>query len=123
VLTARGHDVTLVTMGGPLTWRTSRAKWRYVDRFEDIDASEFDFVVGTFWKTLSATYALAGPRAVHLCQGYEGSFTAYLPFKDAIDAAYRLPIPKITVSRHLVEICRAFYDDATYVGQIVDEEF
>ena len=123
VLTDRGHDVTLITKGGPLTWRRSRARWQYVASFDEIDAPSFDFVVGTFWKTLAATYALAGARAVHLCQGYEGSFTAYQPFKSEIDAAYRLPIPKITVSPHLVEICRRFYDDATYVGQIVDEEF
>ena len=122
-LADRGHQVTLVTKGGPLSWRRSRAPWRYVESFEAIDADALDFVVGTFWKTLAATYALAGKRAVHLCQGYEGSFTAYQPFKEAIDAVYRLPIPKITVSPHLVAICRAFYDDATYVGQIVDEEF
>jgi len=122
-LTDRGHEVTLVTKGGPLSWRRSRAQWRYVESFEEIDAAAFDFVVGTFWKTLPATYALAGHRAVHLCQGYEGSFTAYQPVKEAIDAAYRLPIPKITVSPHLVAICRTFHDDATYVGQIVDGEF
>jgi glycosyltransferase involved in cell wall biosynthesis len=122
-LTGRGHEAVLVTKGGPLTWRRSRARWQHVASFEEIDAASFDFVVGTFWKTLAATYAIAGPRAVHFCQGYEGSFTAYQPFKAAIDEAYRLPIPKITVSPHLVEICRTFYDDATYVGQIVDEEF
>ena len=119
----RGHAAVLVTKGGPLTWRRARAQWQHVASFEAIDAASFDFVVGTFWKTLAATYAIAGSRAVHLCQGYEGSFTAYQPFKEAIDDAYRLPIPKITVSPHLVPICRAFYDDATYVGQIVDEEF
>jgi len=52
-----------------------------------------------------------------------GSFTAYQSLKDQIDAAYRLPIPKITVSPHLVAVCRAFHDDAEYVGQIVDEIF
>src|SRR5437764_8768056 len=87
-LTARGHEVVLVTKGGPLTWRRSRAPWQYVAAFDDLDARSFDFVVGTFWKTLAATYALAGRRAVHLCQGYEGSFTAYQAFKDEIDAAY-----------------------------------
>jgi glycosyltransferase involved in cell wall biosynthesis len=122
-LTERGHEAVLVTKGGPLTWRRSRAPWQHVRAFEEIDAASFHFVVGTFWTTLAAAHALAGPRAVHLCQGYEGSFTAYQPLKHAIDAAYRLPIPKITVSPHLVPICRAFYDDATYVGQIVDEEF
>jgi glycosyltransferase involved in cell wall biosynthesis len=119
----RGHDVTLATKGGALTWRSSRAKWIHVKEWDDVDVRQFDFVVGTFWKTIFDTYRLAADRAVHLCQGYEGSFTAYQPLKDEIDAAYRLPIPKITVSPHLVEICRLFYDDAEYVGQIVDEIF
>jgi hypothetical protein len=122
-LTDRGPDVTLITKGGPLTWRTSRAQWLHVPSFEDIDAGAFDFVVGTFWSTLATVYAIAGARGVHFCQGYEGSFTAYQPLKAQIDEAYRLPLPKITVSPHLVPICRAFYDDATYVGQIVDDEF
>jgi glycosyltransferase involved in cell wall biosynthesis len=94
-----------------------------VDAFDELDASAFDFVVGTFWTTLAQTLALAGDRGVHFCQGYEGSFTAYQPLKPQIDAAYRLPLPKITVSPHLVPICRELYDDATCVGQIVDDEF
>ena len=88
-----------------------------------LDCSSYDFVVGTFWKTLFDAHRLAGNRAVHLCQGYEGSFAAYAKIKEQIDEAYRLPMPKITVSPHLVEICRKFYDDATYVGQIVDDAF
>jgi glycosyltransferase involved in cell wall biosynthesis len=122
-LTNRGHEVTLVTKGGPLTWRSSRARWVYVSAFEELDASPFDFVVGTFWTTLAAVRSLAGDRAVHFCQGYEGGFTAYQVQRPLIDEAYRLPLPKITVSPHLVPICRAFYDDATYVGQIVDDAF
>ena len=123
VLTDRGHEVTLVTRGGPLTWRTSRGRWQHVTDWTDIDPSHFDFVVGTFWTTLPAVHAIAGSRGVHFCQGYEGSFTAYQSQKAQIDAAYRLPLPKITVSPHLVPICRQFFDDATYVGQIVDDEF
>ena len=91
--------------------------------FRDADTSAFDFVVGTFWTTVREAHALAGERAVHLCQGYEGAFTAYAPQKAQIDEVYRLPIPKITVSRHLVEVCRRFHDDATHLGQIVDGEF
>jgi glycosyltransferase involved in cell wall biosynthesis len=122
-LTDRGHEVTLVTPGGPLTWRNSRARWRHVNAFSELDAGAYDFIVGTFWTTLHDVHALAGKRGVHFCQGYEGSFTAYRALKPQIDEAYRLPLPKITVSPHLVPICRAFHDDATYVGQIVDDEF
>jgi len=122
-LTDRGHEVTLVTTAGPLTWRRSPARWLHVASFDELDAAQFDFVVGTFWTTLAGAHRIAGRRAVHFCQGYEGSFTGYRPLKPQIDAAYSLPLPKITVSPHLVPVCRAFYDDATYVGQIVDDEF
>jgi glycosyltransferase involved in cell wall biosynthesis len=123
VLTDRGHEVTLITKGSPLTWRRSRARWQHVADWNEIDAKAFDFVIGTFWRTIPHTYAIAPDRAIHFCQGYEGSFTAYQRFKDEIDAAYRLPLPKITVSPHLVPICREFYDDATYIGQIVDDDY
>lgn len=123
VLTDRGHDVILITKGSPLTWRRSRAKWRHVERWEEVDATSFDFIIGTFWRTLPHAYALAPDRAIHFCQGYEGSFTAYRQLKPEIDAAYRLPIPKITVSPHLVPICKEFFDDAAYIGQIVDDDY
>ncbi len=123
-LTARGHDVALVARGSePLSWRRSQARWMFLRSFDELDVRSFDFVVGTFWKTLADSYGLAGSRAVHLCQGYEGSFTAYRPIQAEIDAAYRLPLPKITVSPHLVGICKRFHPDAEYVGQIVDDDF
>ena len=122
-LTDRGHEVTLITAAGPLTWRSSHAQWLHVPSFDEVDAAPYDFIVGTFWTTLADAHRLGGKRGVHFCQGYEGSFTGYQHLKAQIDAAYSLPLPKITVSPHLVPICRRFYDDATYVGQIVDDEF
>jgi glycosyltransferase involved in cell wall biosynthesis len=122
-LVARGHDVVLITKGEPLTWRHSHAHWEFVSSFDEVDVAPFDFVIGTFWKTLPIVSEIAGRRGIHLCQGYEGSFTAYAHLQSEIDAAYRLPLPKIVVSPHLVQICRAFTDDATYIGQIVDDVF
>ena len=112
VLTDRGHDVTLVTKGRPLNWRSSHAKWEYLSTFDELDAAPFHFVIGTFWTTLADTLRIAGRRGVHLVQGDEGSFTAYRHLQPRIHAAFRLPLPKITVSPHLVAISRAFYDDA-----------
>ena len=124
ILTELGHSVTLITKGGPLSWRESRAQWRHVKDFNEVDGQSFDFVVGTFWTTLADALRIGGEeRGVHFCQGYEGSFSGYRAMKADIDAAYRLPLPKITVSPHLVPICRRFYDDATYIGQIVDNIF
>jgi glycosyltransferase involved in cell wall biosynthesis len=122
-LIARGHRVRLVAKGAPLTWRGSNAEWVYVDDFRQYDATSDDFVMGTFWLTLEPAYEIAGPRALHLCQGYEGLISAYQPVREAIERAYRLPIPKLVVSKPLVEICRQFTDDVTYIGQVVEEEF
>jgi hypothetical protein len=121
-LVARGHRVRIVTKGLPLTWRPSRAEWVYVDEFREYDASGDDYVIGTFWMTVPQAYALASQRAVHLCQGYEGSFSAYETVRDQIEAAYRLPIPKLVVAKSLLPICRQFSDDVTYIGQVVEEE-
>jgi hypothetical protein len=122
-LIARGHRVRIVTTGLPLTWRTSQAEWVYVDDFNTYDARDDDFVIATFWTTLAAAWAIAPKKAIHLCQGYEGGFTAYQPIRAEIDAAYRLPIPKLVVARSLIDICRQFTDDVTYIGQIVDDDF
>ena len=122
-LIARGHRLRLVTKGLPLTWRSSLAEWVYVDDFAQYDARQEDFVVGTFWTTVEPAWKLAGARAVHLSQGYEGSFTAYASTKGQIDAAYRLPIPKLVVSRSLIPIVQQFTDDVTFIGQVVDDEF
>jgi hypothetical protein len=122
-LIARGHRVRIVTKGLPLTWRPSRAEWVYVDDFNTYDARDDDFIIATFWTTLSDAFAIAPKKALHLCQGYEGAFTAYTPIRAEIDAAYRLPIPKLVVTRSLIAICKQFTDDVIYIGQIVDDEF
>ena len=122
-LIARGHRVRIVTKGLPVIWRRSNAEWIYVDHFSEYDAREDDFVIGTFWLTLEAAHRLGGPRAVHLCQGYEGAISAYAPILGQIEAAYSLPMPKLVVSKSLIPICQRFTDDVTYIGQVVEDEF
>lgn len=122
-LIARGHRVRIVTTGLPLTWRASQAEWIYLDDINTYDARNDDFVIATFWTTLAAAWAIAPEKALHLCQGYEGAFTAYQPIRAEIEAAYKLPIPKLVVAKSLIEICRRFTDDVTYIGQIVDDDF
>jgi len=122
-LIARGHRVRLVTKGLPLTWRSSLAEWVYIDDFRRYDASGDDFVIGTFWPTVPAAYEIAGHRAVHLCQGYEGSFSAYQSIRTEIEAAYKLPVPKLIVAKSLIPIVQQFTNDVTYIGQVVEEEF
>jgi glycosyltransferase involved in cell wall biosynthesis len=122
-LVARGHQVTIVSKGPSPDWIPTRAEWRTIDSFDQIDASAFDFVIGTFWTTVPAARNIAGDRAIHLCQGYEGSFSFYSDRLQAIQATYRLPIPKIVVSDHLVEVLRPWTSDVHVVGQMIDPSF
>lgn len=122
-LIERGHRVRVVTKGGPLTWRPSNAEWVHVASLGDYDASGDDFVVGTFYTTLPFAHTIAPGRAVHLSQGYEGLISYYAPIREQIESAYALPLPKIVVSPHLVEICARFGSRVENVGQIVDRVF
>jgi hypothetical protein len=122
-LIARGHRVRCVAKGPRPSWRETSAEWVEVDDLASYDASHDHFVVGTFFKTLHAAWAIAPGRAVHLCQGYEGSIIYYRESLPEIEAAYRLPLPKMVVSPHLIGICSRFNDTVACVGQIVDSCF
>lgn len=122
-LIARGHRVRIVTQGLPVTWRPSRAEWVYVDDLRQYDAGDEDFVIGTFWLTVPIARALGGSRAVHLCQGYEGAFSAYADVRDQIDEVYELPVPKLIVSRSIAPVLEQFSSDVTFIGQVVEDEF
>ncbi|HUF18483.1 MAG TPA: hypothetical protein VMS12_10615, partial [Thermoanaerobaculia bacterium] len=122
-LIERGHQITIATKGPPLTWTGSTAEWQYIDSFTEIDPDRFDFLIGGFWTTVRPAFELAPSKAVHLCQGFEGSFRFYADRKAEIEQTYQLPIPKLVVSRYLVDICRGYFDDVTWIGQIVHESF
>lgn len=122
-LIARGHRVRLVTKGQPLTWRSSRAEWIHVEDFSTYDASGDDFIIGTFWTTLAPARTLGGDRAVHLCQGFEGSFSAYQPVRAQIEEAYRSVPTKLVVAKSLLPVVAPFSADVTWIGQIVDDDF
>lgn len=122
-LIARGHHVSIATKGLPLRWRRSSADWIYVEDFRTVDTSTFDFVVATFWTTIQPAWEIAGDRVVHLCQGFEGSFTAYEAQREEIEQAYSRPLPRWTVAPHLNDSLARFGSDVTWIGQVVDDEF
>ena len=62
-LVARGHQVRLVTPGLPLTWRSSRAEWVYVDELRAYDASEDEVVIAATDEAFAIARLLAEGRA------------------------------------------------------------
>jgi glycosyltransferase involved in cell wall biosynthesis len=80
-------------------------------------------VVGTFWTTIAAVHASGAPNVFHFCQGFEGVHREYEPILERIDAAYRLPIPKLLISSHLEPVLRERYGCRIHViGQSIDSE-
>lgn len=89
----------------------------------DVDVPDADVVMATYWKTARGVAALSpwkGKKAI-LLQGYETSPGQWDP---AIDAAWRLPLHKIVVSKWLANLARDRFGDLNvhYVPNSVDTE-
>jgi glycosyltransferase involved in cell wall biosynthesis len=77
----------------------------------DDDVPDADIVLATFWRTASWVAALSprkGAKAI-LLQGYETSGD----YDPAIDAAWRLPLSKIVVSKWMLKLAYDRFDDSS----------
>jgi glycosyltransferase involved in cell wall biosynthesis len=122
-LVARGHEVIIATTGAPVSWRASRAEWLAVDDFAEVARREPDCAIATSWPTIAPALALGAPRTLHLVQRREPDFAEDALERTRIEAAWRLPVTKVAISRHLSELARGFHPDVFEIGQIVDAEF
>jgi len=114
-LAARGHDVLLVTRGDPGWIRTTVPVLR-VGAFDRGTLPEADVHVATFYTTVEPTFrAGRAPLVVHFCQGYEAPHPHLAAELPAIHAAYRLPVPKVVVSAHLVPLLEPLYPGTYFV--------
>ena len=138
-LRRRGHTVTVVSI--PQVRRSFLGKFKSLVRgrgwpndpekgpshFDDIDVPHYvletarpvldddvpnaDVVLATFWKTAPWVASLAptkGAKAI-LLQGYEASPGREEP---AMDAAWRLPLRKIVISKWLADLARDRFGDS-----------
>lgn len=92
----------------------SGLKHRVLDTWRaivDSDVPDADVVVATWWETAEWVHALSHDKGakVHFVQGHE-TFP-FLP-RARVQAAYRLPLHKLTISRWLVELLHAEYGAA-----------
>jgi glycosyltransferase involved in cell wall biosynthesis len=101
--------VTLWSKGPRPGWFEVPEDFREVSSFDGLTLPRGELVIATYWTTL-APAAASGARAVHYCQGYEGSYTHNRDDHEAIEAAYRLPLPAMAVAPHLVEMLQERFD-------------
>jgi L-malate glycosyltransferase len=110
LLQERGHRVLVQAEGPKPEWFPVTVPFRQVERHDPLDLPEHDVCIATFWPTLPVAAEAPCRRAVHYCQGYEGSFPHNRDQHEAIEAAYRLPLPAEVVSPHLGELLAERFD-------------
>jgi glycosyltransferase involved in cell wall biosynthesis len=121
-LARRGHRVGVVSPGPAPAWLPlARARFERSSFRESRELAEADIRVATFWTTVAPALEGARGPVFHLCQGYEGSFSFYADRRKEIEAAYRAPTRKVTVSRALAARLDALgFGPAESVGQAFD---
>ncbi len=120
LLGQRGHEVTLLASGARPAWLAGRFRYLDLER-EALDLPAQDLVLATFWTTIGRATALGLGPVAHFCQGFEGDLEHLAGEHAAIAAAYRRPLPALTVAPHLAErLAREFGRPARVAPPPVD---
>lgn len=103
LLAGRGHAVRVLAKGDTPSWFPLDLEVRRVETHAGLRLDPRGVCVATFWTTLPPA-AASGAAPLHYCQGFEGSYTHNRSEHSAIEAAYRLRAPAMTVAPHLAEL-------------------
>ncbi|MBI5591134.1 MAG: glycosyltransferase family 4 protein [Deltaproteobacteria bacterium] len=126
-LMKRGHFVTIVSGEDYPDWFEGKVGFEKRDPFDPSVADSFEWVIGTTPRLILHHYRNKKNRMklLHLIQGYEPDLEECRPFKNIIDDAYSLPIPRITVSESMAEKFSRRYPDQRFisVGQGLEAEY
>jgi glycosyltransferase involved in cell wall biosynthesis len=115
-LSARGHDVSLVTRDPRHDWIPIRVPVLGVPRFEASTLPKADVHVATWFPTVVPTVcARRAPKIFHFSQGFEALYANVAHRLDEIEEAYRQPIPKLLISRHLRALLSARFPGEYHV--------
>jgi glycosyltransferase involved in cell wall biosynthesis len=99
LLARHGHRVTVFGEGPQPAWLESAVE--YADWTRDTPPTPPDLVIATYYSTIAVARRLALGPVAHFCQGFEGWLPHLAPEHAAIEEAYSLPLPALTVAPHL----------------------
>jgi glycosyltransferase involved in cell wall biosynthesis len=121
-LGSRGHSVTVVSPESEPDWfHFARTHFERASFRESQALARADVRVATFWTTVAPALEGARVPVFHLCQGYEASFPLYADRRESIEAAYRAPTTKLTITETLAKTLSAEgFGPAITVGQAFD---
>jgi len=116
-----GHDAIAVAPCEPPGWLDVGVPFVRVDGLAPDSLPDADVLVATYFTTVGPAHRSGRGMPVHLCQGYEGDFPHLLARRGEIEAAYRLPLPLLTLDDRLADMAARRFGKATAtVGQGVD---
>jgi len=123
-LVRRGHRATIVSPRPAPDWYEFGRVAFEQSEFRDSRAlRDADVRVATFFRTVRPALEGARGPVFHLCQGYEGGISFYRGVWPEIEAIYRLPTRKLTISSVLAERLEGLgYGPVYNVGQALDRE-
>jgi len=124
-LNQRGHEVEIISSDRQPDWFKRKVAFTSSDPFKCTGA-RFDRVVSTTYRLAAAHFRHnESGRHWHLVQGFEGGLSECRQMLPEIDMAYRLPIPRITVSQNLAEKLALRYPQNLFVpiGQGLETNF
>ncbi|MBK9964564.1 MAG: glycosyltransferase family 4 protein [Holophagales bacterium] len=115
-LRRRGHDATILSLEPPARWMEIPVPVTVVPGISESTLPKADLYLATWYETVAPTVRAAGrARTVHFCQGYEAPHPHLFSEFDRIAEAYRLGIPKILISAHLVDVLSPLYPGEYHV--------
>lgn len=117
-----GWTTRLVGPGPRPDWHEAAVPWFSQDLEADQPVPRADVTIATFYTTVEPARRSGSAHVFHLCQGFEGLHPEYEDVRETIDDAYRAPIPKLIISRHLEPVLKEHYPDARchFIGEAVD---
>jgi glycosyltransferase involved in cell wall biosynthesis len=117
-----GWNTRVVGPGSRPDWHHMGVPWFSADLEGSQPIPRADITVATSHSTVEPALRSGSGHVFHLCLGYEGQFREFAEIRETIDAAYRAPIPKLVVSRHLESVFGEHYQECRchFIGQAVD---
>lgn len=124
-LACLGHRVRIVTRDARHGWLDVRVPILEVPRFDAETLPPADVHIATWFATVTPTVEAArAKRIYHFSQGFEGTLPYVADRRLEIEKAYLQPIPKLLVSRHLLDLFRGRFPGPFHVlPQTVDVDF
>jgi glycosyltransferase involved in cell wall biosynthesis len=126
-LLKRGHETTVFCPGPYPQWFEGNVVYQRTALADFAFLETFDRIIATTPRLVLMVYGLSALRTklYHLAQGYEGDYEEVRDLLPVIEEAYGLPVPKITLTRHLTERLIARFGAGPYfmVGQGYETQY